>query len=171
MNKPNSLRAALTAVFPELARDSNRLHLWIEEGFVRCHAADPTPGENLSFAIEYTLRVWIEKWSRESILIWIIVLDWLAVQQPELLTPGKSANSLLFETDLDSEKEADIGFELKLTERVTAVRREDGGFDMQVVAETNPMMPDTVRMVENGEDLASIWLEGVQLVPDPLEHD
>lgn len=169
MIKPNSLRTALTTVFPELARDSNRLHMWIEEGQVRCHAADPTPAENLSFTVEYTLKVWIEKWSSQSILIWIVLLDWLRVQQPDLLTPGSSGTAIPFETDLDNEKEADIGFDLKLSEPVKATRREDGGFDMQVIAEPNPLMPDTVPIVAGGEPLRTIWAKGVQLAPDP--HD
>jgi hypothetical protein len=169
MKKPDSLRAALTATFPELTRDPNRLHLWIEEGQVRCHAADPTPGENLSFTLEYTLKVWIEKWRSPSILIWIVLLDWLRIQQPDLLTPSRSASAIPFETDLDSEKEADIGFDLLLRENITAVRRDDGGFDMQVLAEPDPLMPDTVPIAAGGLPLASIWLDGSQLVPGPLD--
>jgi len=167
MIKPNSLRAALAAIFPEFDIDPNRLHLWVEEGHVRCHAADPAVGEDLSFSIEYTLKVWIEKWDKPSIAVWIVLLDWLRVQQPDLLTPAQSKTAIPFEADLLSETEADLGFDLTLTEPVKAIRREDGGFDMQVIAEPEHVMPDTFNPPlpgeVRGETLKSIWIDGEKL--------
>lgn len=168
MKKPDSLRAALSAIFPEFARDPNRLHLWIEDGMIRCHAGDRAVGENLSFTLEYSLNLWIENWAQETILIWIVVLDWLQLNQPDLLTASKSPGSLPFEADLLSEKATDIGLELKLTESVIATRRPDGGFDMSFALDPDPILPDTMPIVPGGDWLKTIWAEGIQLVPEPL---
>lgn len=170
MKKPDSLRAKLVSVFPELARDPHRLRMWIEKGAVKCRAADPTPGENLSYRLDYTLTVVIEEWTQPSLLIWIVLLDWLRIQEPALLTAA-NAKGLEFEADLLSDTKADISFDLPLSEAVIATRREDGGFDMRVREEPDPLMPDTVPIVPGGERLKSIWLEGVQLVPDPLASE
>lgn len=169
MKKPDSLRAKLTEGLPDLARDPNRLRIWIEEGHVRCHAQDPELGGNLSFTLEYKLTVVIEGWAQSQLLIWILLIDWLRVQQPDLLTPANSRTAIPFEADLLSEKEADISFDLKLTEPVKVTRRPDGGFDMQVIAESDPLMPDAVSMIPGGAPLTSLWLDGVQLLPDPLD--
>lgn len=166
MKKPDSLRARLTAVFPdEFAKDAQRLQLWIEEGNVRCHA-----GETLSFTVEYKLCVSITGWRLPSALIWITLIDWLRVQQPDLLTPGKSRDAIPFEADLISNEEVDIGFDLKLTEAVSVQRRDDGGFDMTVVAEPDPLFVEAAPMFDPVALLRTIWAPGEdteQLVPTP----
>lgn len=170
MNKPDDLRAKFVSVFPELARDPNRLRLWIEQGHVRCHAADPTQGENLNYSIEYKLTVVFEAWAKSSLLIWIVLIDWLRINQPDLLTPAQSRTAIPFEADLISDVEADVSFDLMLTERVKVTRRDDGGFDMQAVAEPDPLFPDTVPLIAGGAGLTRISVDGVQLVPDPLAN-
>lgn len=167
MKKPDSLRAKLVGVFPELDRDPHRLRMWIEKGAVKCSASDPTQGENLSYRLDYTLTVVIEEWTRPSLLIWIVLLDWLRIHEPALLTAA-NARGLEFEADLIANEKADISFDLPLSEAVIATRREDGGFDMRVLEEPDPLMPDTVPIVAGGERLKAIWLDGTQLVPDPL---
>ena len=52
MNKPNSLRAALTAALPEFARNPDRLHIFIEHGSIAVTAA-----KSLSFEYAYTLDI------------------------------------------------------------------------------------------------------------------
>ncbi|MXO64845.1 phage tail protein [Altericroceibacterium endophyticum] len=164
MNKPDSLRAAFTAVFGDLADNPDRFRLWIEEGHVRCHAADPTQGENLSYTLEYRLVVVFEAWRRSHLLIWIVLLDWLRIHQPDLLTPKQSPEAIPFEADLISNEEADISFELMLSEPIRAKRRADGGFDMSVIGENNPLFPDSVPLIDQGKPLASVWLDGDQLL-------
>jgi len=155
MRKPDSLRAAITAVFPELAKDPHRLRLWIEEGHVRCHAGE----DNLNFTLEYTLTVVIEEWTRPTLMIWPVLADWLRIQQPDLLTVANSKAAIPFEADLISNQKADISFELALTEPVIVTRREDGGFDMRVV-------PEVPLFDINGPPLISISDTERQLVPD-----
>lgn len=160
MKKPDSLRAKLTGLYPELARDPHRLRLWIEQGQIRSHDCG-----NLNFSLEYRLTVVIEGWTQPSILIWIALIDWLRIEQPELLTVANSKEALPFEADLISDKEADISFDLQLTENVITTRRADGGFDMKVLAEPNPLMPDTVPIIPDGEPLRSVWIDQVQVIP------
>ena len=165
MIKPNSLRARLTEAFPdEFAKDSTRLALWIEEGHVQCNAAP----DNLNFAVSYKLSVSIEGWRLSSALIWIVLIDWLRVQQPDLLTVSQSGTAIPFEVDLINNEEADIGFDLRLTEPVRVARREDGGFDMVVVPEPDPLFPEMGPLLEPGPLLKSIWAPGddpMQLAP------
>ena len=169
MIKPDSLRAAFTAIFPELATNPDRLRIWVEEGCVRCHRADPAVAENLSFTIEYPLIVAIDNWERPSVLAWIVLIDWLATHQPDLLTPAKSKDAIQFEADNLSTREVFLSFEIPLTEYVRAMRKEDGGFDLLTHPEPDPMVPDAARMVPDGELLKTIFLDGVQIVPDPLD--
>jgi hypothetical protein len=166
MLKPNGLRARLTTAFPdEFAKDAVRLALWIEEGNVQCNAAP----DNLNFTVAYKLSVSVEGWRLPSTMLWIVLLDWLRVQQPDLLTPAQSGKAIPFEVDLISNEEVDIGFELRLTETVRVTRREDGGFDMVIVPEPDPLFPEMAPLLPDGALLKSIWAPGldpVKLVPD-----
>jgi len=165
VKKPNSLRERLTAAFPDdFGHDATRLEMWIEQGNVRCHA-----GQNLNFSVEYTLSVSIANWSRESVLIWVVLLDWLRVQQPDLVTAAKSVAAIPFEVDLISTTTADIGFDLRLSEPVIVTRREDGGFDMRIEAEPDPLFPEAGPILPSGPLLKSIWLDEQQLVPDDID--
>lgn len=153
MIKPDSLRARLTEAFPdEFGHDAARLALWIEDGNVRCNAAP----DNLNFSLSYKLSVSVEGWRLHSAMLWIVVIDWLRVQQPDLLTPGSSATAIPFEVDLISTQEVDIGFDLQLTEPVRVTRRADGGFDMIVVPEPDPIFPEMATLLPSGPLLTSI---------------
>lgn len=168
MLKPDSLRARLTAAFPDhFGKDAQRLQLWIEEGHVRCHAGEAS----LNFTVEYKLSVSITGWTLPSLMIWAVLIDWLRVQQPDLLTPAKSRTAIPFEADLTSNSDVDIGFDLMLTEPVLMVTREDGGFDMRVQAEPDPLFEDAAPLLPDGSVLKTIWAPGSadpqQLVPDP----
>lgn len=162
MKKPESLRAKLTAAFPELAADPNRLRMWIEKGsLLHCMA----PG-NYNFGVRYTLTVVVEEWSHPAITLWVLLLDWLRIQQPDLVTP--SSDGVPFEADILNAESSDISFDLPLREAIRVVRREDGGFNMEYVAEPDPLFPDTVPLFPDTPLLKSIWVEGRQLLPEDL---
>ncbi|MEJ6008680.1 phage tail protein [Novosphingobium aquae] len=169
MLKPDSLRARLTEAFPDaFARDATNLSMWVDQGHVRCHAGP----DNLNFTVEYKLCVSITGWTLPSIMIWVTLIDWLRAQQPDLLSPANSAAAIPFEVDLVSADEVDLGFDLALTEPVRVTRREDGGFDMRVAAEPDPLFPDAAPLLPSGPLLKSIWAPGlnpVQIVPDEPE--
>lgn len=164
MKKPDSLRAALTATFPDLESNPERLRMWIESGHVKCWSGG---ADKLNFTQGYTLTVVIEGWHLPAILIWVVVLDWLRIQQPDLLTPARAETAIPFEADIISATEVDISFDLALTEPVRVTRREDGGFDMTVVAELDPLFPDAEPLLPSRPLLETVWVDGQQLVPDP----
>lgn len=163
MKKPESLRAKLTAAFPELAADPNRLRMWTEKGALHHHMA---PG-NYNFVVTYTLTVVVEEWSHPAITLWVLLLDWLRIQQPDLVTPS-NANGVFFEADILTTEDGDLSFDLPLREAIRVMRREDGGFNMEYVAEPDPLFPDTVPLFPETPLLKSIWVEGRQLLPEDL---
>lgn len=166
MKKPESLRAKLVAAFPELAADPNRLRMWIEQGSLQCNAAP----DNLNYGVRYTLTVVIEGWSLPAIMIWVLLIDWLRIQQPELLTPAhnEGERGVPFEADILTATESDISFDLPLREMIRVARRPDGGFDMEYVAEKNVLFPDAQPILPNGPLLQSVWVEGRKLLPEEL---
>lgn len=163
MKKPESLRAKLTAAFPELADDPNRLRMWIEKGSLRHHMA---PGSH-NFAVHYTLTVVVEEWSYPAVMLWVLVLDWLRIQQPDLVVPANE-DGVAFEADILTTESSHISFDLPLREAIGVTRREDGGFDMEYVPELNPLFPDAEPLFPDGPLLESIWVEGRQLLPEDL---
>lgn len=161
MLKPDSLRAALTAIDPELARDPTQLIMWIDQGGI---ASPMTP--NFSFAYSYQLNVLLIGYGRDQRPLVIATLAWLRVQQPDLLQPGKDA--IAFEADFMDNQTVDLQFKLQLTEQVRTVRRPDGGFDMQYAAEPDPLFADDLPIggLDPVPALSSIWFDGERLVPD-----
>ena len=68
--------------------------------------------------------------------VMIPILDWLRVNQSELLVSmDKSAEGLKFEADMLDRSKVDLSLTLPLTERVIVTRRGGGGFDVAHAAE------------------------------------
>lgn len=161
MKKPDLLRAALVAIDPELARDPQALIMWVDQGTI---ASPMTP--SFSFAYSYQLNVLLLSYGRNQAPLAIAMLDWLRVQQPDLLQPNKAA--IAFEVDFMDNASVDLQFKLQLTEQVHTVKRPDGGFDMEFLAEPEPLFADDLGI--GGADpvppLSSIWCNGERLIPD-----
>ena len=166
MKKPESLRQKLVTAFPELADDPKRLAMWIEKGSLQSHMA---PG-NLNYMVRYTLTVVVEDWEQPAIMLWVLLIDWLRIHQPALITPAQTegANGVPFEADILTATSADISFDIPLTESIRVTARPDGGFDMEYLPELSPLFPDAEPILPNAPLLRSIWVEGKQLVPDDL---
>ncbi|QZA52568.1 phage tail protein [Pseudomonas sp. 2hn] len=154
MNKPDSLREHLLAAVPGLARNPERLLMFIDSGKVRCTAA-----ASLSFEYAYTLQIILTDFAGHPDSVMLPILGWLRVNQSELLTNlDKSADGLVFEADLLDRSKVDLSLTLPLTERVVVKRLDDGGFDV-----THPGEPQyepyedqgEVTLYTNGEPLAS----------------
>lgn len=160
MKKPDSLRAALSAADPELARNPTDLIMWIDQGSI----ASPMTAA-FHFAYSYQLNVLLLGYARKQVPLVIAMLHWLRVQQPDLLTPNKDAIS--FDVDFMDNATVDLQFKLQLTEQVHAVRREDGGFDMQILDEPDPLLADDLPLVEDPPPLTSLWFDGERLIPGP----
>lgn len=169
MIKPDELRKAIEASNSSLARDPDRLLMFIDRGNVRSFMTS-----DFSFEYRYTLNIIISDFSGDTALLMIPILSWLRINQPDLLTPPKEA--LSFEVDILDNGAVDLEMNLQLTEQVTVTRREDGGFDMQYVAEPENLFDDELGAggIDPVPDLSAIYLStGEKLLPDepPLGAD
>jgi len=114
MKKPNSLRAALTAALPSLARNPESLHLFADEGRVVAGG-----GKTLSFEYQYTLTLIVVDFADSSDAIMVPLLAWLRVNQPELFfNPDQRRDGFRFEAEILNHSAVDLAIKLPLTERV-----------------------------------------------------
>lgn len=162
MKKPALLRAAIVALLPELARNPDKLAMWVENGAVRA-----TGNAQRGFAWEYPLTVVVEDFTLPPESLFFIVVDWLRTQQPDLLVPN--GPGFPFEVDVHDEKTFDVKMILPLREIVTATADGAGGWQLQVREEV-PLFPDAEPI---GPGLTSIWVRGngdtmMQVAPDPV---
>lgn len=149
MKKPGLLRAAIVALIPEMARDPDRLAMWVEKGNVRA-----TNNRQRGFAWEYDLIVDVENFTGDPAGLFFAVVDWLRDQQPDLL----AANSpgFPFEVDVIDTATVDVKITLPLREVVTA-ERADSAWRLTVADESVPLFPDDVPLRAAEAPLASIW--------------
>lgn len=145
MEKLNSLRAAITAALPELARSPENLRLFVERGVARCQG---TPSDAFGFSVQAEVLV-IEMTSDIAILAHAI-FRWLRVNQPDLLTPGREG--FAFEAEMLDNGKADVVIQIQLTQNVTAAA-VDGGHTLAYIPEPNPLFDD------------DLGFEGVEPVP------
>lgn len=147
MNKPNSLREHLLATVPELAKNPDRLLVFIDDGTIRSTAA---PG--LSFEYSYDLSVILTDFAGHPDAVAIPLLAWLLVNQPELLTNlEKGKDAISFEADILDNSKVDLALKLPLTERVIVKRQTD---DSLLVSH-----PDEPELFEETFTLTGLRLE------------
>jgi hypothetical protein len=136
MLKPASLRAALVAALPDYARDPDRLVIFAEKGRIATRPTAAGAPANFNFEYRYDLRVTLLDYSGHTDLVMLPVLQWLAVNQPDLLQARATANeAIAFEAEFLSQEAADLELTLRLTEAVRIERREDGGTDLRHLEE------------------------------------
>ncbi|KVS58030.1 phage tail protein [Burkholderia cepacia] len=122
MNKPDSLRAALTAAIPEFARNPDRLHVFIEHGSIATTAAN-----SLSFEYAYTLDVVVTDYAGHADHLIVPVIAWLKVNQPEMLLNRELCrDGFRFQAELLDNGKSDVEILLKLTERVGVLEMPEG---------------------------------------------
>ncbi|MES2300562.1 MAG: phage tail protein, partial [Pseudomonadota bacterium] len=160
MKKPALLRAAIVALLPELARNPDKLAMWVETGRTRA-----TGTAQRGFAWEYHLTVVVEDFTKPPEMLFFIVTDWLRTQQPDLL--ASNAEGFPFEVDVIDDKTADVKITLPLREIVTATPDGSGGWQLEVQPEP-VLFPDAAVI---GPGLTSIWVRGngdapFQVAPD-----
>lgn len=127
MFKPGSLRAFLTAANPELARDPDRLVVFIDEGSLQATFA---PG--LSFEYAYTLNLVFTDYAGHPDAIMAPLLIWLREHQSELLANPDNRGRITFEADLLANDAVDLSIKIPLTERVGVHPRAGGtGHDIE----------------------------------------
>ena len=134
MKKPASLRAALVAALPELARDPERLLVFIDAGGLQSTYA---PG--LSFEAAYTLNLIITDFASDPLVVWLAILIWLRVNQPELLDNiDKRQTGVQFEADIIDHDKVDLSIKLQLTERVIVKDLGGGKLNITIADEPRP---------------------------------
>lgn len=121
MIKPAALRAALTAALPDLARDPDRLLVFIDAGSVVS-----THAEGRSFEYRYTLNLIITDFTGDPDAVMIPLLDWVREHQPELMANWTNHERITFEVDVLANDAVDLSIALPLTERVGVHADADG---------------------------------------------
>lgn len=129
MQKPNSLRALLTAAYPELSRDPDRLNMWVEEGRVR----SPMVAAR-GFTWEYTLNITVVNMTADPSVLFLAINDWCRANQPDLLTPLPNSG-YRFEVDLIDQQTVDLHIVLKLSEQVLVITNSDETTSLQYPGE------------------------------------
>lgn len=152
MKKPGLLREAIAALMPEMARDPDRLAMWVERGNVRA-----TGNRQRGFSWEYDLIVAAENYTGDPAELFFVVVDWLRTHQPSLL--AVNGTSFPFEVDVIDATTVDVKMTLALVEVVTA-RQVEGKWQLTVVDETVPLLPDDTPLRANEAPIASIWAKG-----------
>lgn len=136
MLKPASLRAALVAALPDYGRDPDRLVIFAEKGRIATRPTAAAAPANFNFEYRYDLRVILLDYPGHPDLVILPVLQWLAVNQPDLLQARATANeAITFEAEFLSQTAADIELTLRLTEAVRVEGRSDGGTDLHHLQE------------------------------------
>jgi len=134
MKKPDSLRAALVAALPDLARDPERFLVFIDQGSL--HA---TYVPSLSFECAYTLNIILTDFAADPLIVWVALLAWLSANQPELLdNVDLRRDGVAFEADILDSAKCDLSIKVKLSEFVIVKRSDDGRLDIEPIAEPAP---------------------------------
>ncbi|CAG2095851.1 phage tail protein [Xanthomonas euroxanthea] len=125
MIKPASLRAHLVAALPDLARDADRLLVFIDAGSL---VSTFQPG--LSFEYQYTLNLILTDYAGHPDSVMLPLLEWVQVNQSELLSNPARLGEIAFEADILANDAVDLSIKLPLTERVVVTAKDGGGYHM-----------------------------------------
>lgn len=132
MYKPASLRRFLTSAIPELARDPDRLTIYITNG-----AAHATMAPGLSWEYQYTLEIFLTDFAGDPDTVIAPVVAWMRINQPDVMAnPNMADRAISFDADILNNDTVDLSITLNLTERVICKPRTTGpGHDISHPAE------------------------------------
>ncbi|WJY14487.1 phage tail protein [Pectobacteriaceae bacterium CE90] len=126
MQKPHSLRNALTNAVQHLRENPECLHIFVDNGTVVS-----TLAPSLSWEYRYTLNIVVTDFAGDQNLLIAPILHWLRDNQPDIMAnPDNREKGFIFEVDMLNHQACDISIDLKLTERIQ-VQEQNGN---QVVA-------------------------------------
>jgi hypothetical protein len=115
-----SLRNALTAAVPEIARDPSKLTVFAKAGSSVATGA----GESLSWEYRYTATLLLLDFAGDADHVTAAVHAWVRVYQPELLDNAElRERGIQFEAELLNAKAVDLQITLQLTEAVRVLPR------------------------------------------------
>lgn len=147
MLKPDSLRNALYKSVPVLRDNPDMIHLFADNGKIAA-----TLARSLSFEKQYTLNVVVTDFTGELDLLFVPIMAWLRVNQPDIMTTDEGMKKgFTFNIDLNSNSSIDISINLLLTER-TVVRQEGDALHVETLPE--PVEDDTIIIP------AELWRDG-----------
>lgn len=139
MLKPDKIREIITLANPYLARDPDKLHIFLDSGRIVAYGAN-----SLSFEYHYTLNVIVQDYPYHANQIFLPLLVYLRTQQPELFENREKAQNLIrFESELLNQNTVDLSIEVDLTERAIVKQSEENKLIVEHVAEPeHPEFPD-----------------------------
>ncbi|WP_437887754.1 phage tail protein [Phytobacter sp. V91] len=134
MNKPDSLRLALSQSIDYLGKNPDALNLYVDKGQV---VSTGVPANGWEY--RYTLNVVITDYAGDQNLIMAVICNWLSTQQPDALNnPEQRDDVFRFEVDILRNDIVDIAIYLRLTERVIVTENGDVATVSAVAEPTEP---------------------------------
>lgn len=133
MIKLAALREVVKAACPVLRADPDKLLVFADEGKVVAHGTG-----SLGFEYQYTGHLVITDMSGDADALFVAVLAWAQVNQPELLAVNDPTQSITFEADIVNHEAYDLSIKLKLSEAVRVTAGVGGVQQIHHVAEEVP---------------------------------
>jgi hypothetical protein len=126
MRKLNSLREALAAALPELARNPEALIIYAEGGTLAVR-----DGENLGFEMRYTAVLTFLDCQYPPAQIFLPLVIWLRDNQRDALQNFQTGTEQIrFKVDPSDISAVDIDITLPLTEALDVLPDGKGGYEM-----------------------------------------
>lgn len=143
MIKPNQLRAHLLSSLPSLAKNPDRLHIFVDEGRMV-----NTLANGLSFEYRYQLNIIITDFADDMAAVALALYAWLRLNQPELMANlNKASDGVQFIADILDNQRVDLAIKLPLTERVI-VKETDSRATIDYPPEPHATRADAPKMVQ-----------------------
>ncbi|MFA9285106.1 phage tail protein [Comamonas sp. SY3] len=166
MWKLQSLRNLIEAAVPDLKANPENLVILASSG-----KAVTTMGKSLSFEYTYTIDVTVLDFTGHTDALFVPLIAWLRVNQPELLlNPASQDAGLEFQVELLNTAAADIGIRVPVTERVIVTADPSHPTRLTCDHPAEPQVIGTNRQPEHWE----LWLKDQMLaewdIPTPPEE-
>ena len=132
MQLHHSLRAALFAAHPDLARDPDRLAVFLDKGKLAVRVGDAGGERGIrGFEYRYRMIAILTDFAGNPNAVFIATLLWIAQHQPELLlNHGTGKEAVSFDAVILDDKRADLSIEFDVAEPVQLQPRPGGGYDV-----------------------------------------
>lgn len=135
MYKPQALRNHITRQVPALARDPDKLSLFVKDGRLAS-----TGTQSLSFEYAYTLEIAVLDYAGHPDTVFVPVLQWLKVHQRDLFDhPDTQSRAVKFEAEYLNHSAIDLLIHIELTERVIARKPSTPGGPVQLHHAPEPL--------------------------------
>lgn len=135
MKKPADLRAHLTLWVPDLAKNPEKLHVFIEKGRISTRL-----GGGLGFEYNFTVQLLVTDFAESADCLIVPLLVWLQTNQPDLLQDTeRRQRAIAFEAEIIDHGKIDIALSLDLSERVL-VKPALNSYECEHLGE--PQLPD-----------------------------